>query len=224
MKLNNEKISRYVQFILDKIDDNFTNEDLDSIFELSLSCDKTEDLSEIELFNNLEILYLTNAHISESLLLTLIRKGTIRDIVFDNCIISEPMLIGKLKLKSLSLVNCQIDDLLFINAIETLEELELVKVKVSLKQINNLKKLKNLQISYSIIDDLGEGFNLPEIEELALDNTNVVDFSFVNNLKKLKKVSVDSEQYYFNLKYLQGQKFEVFNEGIVSFEGGDYNA
>ena len=84
-----------------------------------------------------------------------------------------------------------------------------------------LNKLKYLQISYSNIID-NDSLNDSLLEEIYIDNTNINDFNFLNNLSNLKRVSIDETQYNSNKELfnnLTKKNILVMNENMVEFGG-----
>ena len=87
-----------------------------------------------------------------------------------------------------------------------------------------LNHLKYLQISYSNIIDNAE-LNINTLEELYIDNTNINNFSFLNSLLHLKRISIDENQYVNSKKLfcnLMNRNILVLNENMVEF-GGENN-
>ena len=87
-----------------------------------------------------------------------------------------------------------------------------------------LNHLKYLQISYSNITD-NVDLNINSLEELYIDNTNISSFYFLNNLSKLKRISLDENQYNDNKELfnnLMQKNILILNENMVEF-GGDSN-
>ena len=92
--------------------------------------------------------------------------------------------------------------------------------------VAKLKKLNYLQLSYSTILDI-DIINLPELNELHIDNTNIYDVSVISKLYKLERLGISEEQYLENKDYyinLSQKGIRVLNENIVSFnEESDIN-
>ena len=124
----------------------------------------------------------------------------------------------------MSLINCKIESYAFVNVFESLEELTIINGKIELKKINMLKNLKYLQLSYSNITD-NVNLNINELKELYIDNTNINNFNFLNNLLSLKRISIDVYQYNNNKNIfdsLMKNNILVLNENMVEF-GGESN-
>nr|MCR4581309.1 hypothetical protein [Bacilli bacterium] len=68
--------------------------------------------------------------------------------------------------------------------------------------------------------------NINTIEELYIDNTNITNFDFINNLTSLKRLSIDENQYNNNKELfnkLMNNNILILNENFGGF-GGDSNA
>ena len=144
------------------------------------------------------------------------------EIVFENCHFEKVELMCSLNLKSLSLINCEIQDYTFINVLENLEELTIINGNIAIDKINKLDKLKYLQISYSNVTDNIE-LDISSLIELYIDNTNISDFNFVTKLNNLKTISIDGYQYNNNKELFNNlirNNILVLNESIGEF-GGD---
>ncbi|MGM9877823.1 MAG: hypothetical protein ACI33S_04150 [Bacilli bacterium] len=194
MRLKNKSISNYSKYKLSKIDDSFSIHELDRIDELVInnkiieSDNETFSFYELYDFNNLEKLTLRFFDIEEEYIIVLNYFKKLKDIVFDNCNIFS---IGKLKdLDSLSLINCKFD----FNSMnmKSLKNLTIINSKIDLNSINEFTSLKYLNISYCTLDG---NLKLQELEDLHIDNTNILDFSFLKELINLKSLTIDTYQY-----------------------------
>lgn len=234
INIPNQSLANYVMFKLDKIENQFTIEELTQITEITLNYNEIkEDNEEINLeilnyFTNLKDLTLLNFSISNLDFDTFLGLTKLYSLKLINCTFENPILIAGLNLTKLSLMNCNIEDCKFIYTIETLKKLTITKSIVSLKQLSKLKNLEYLKLSFSTIIDIEEQLNLPNLEELTVDNTNLKDLSFINNLTNLSTLSIDETQYSTNINIIQSLKarnIKIMNEEIVEFNlGGDYNA
>lgn len=229
ININNNNLANYVMFKLDKLENSFTEQELNQIKEIVIDYkEETEDsyisLEELLKFKKLESLTLRNGYIYNDNYEILLALVCLNSLTFENCEFENADLISSLKLKSLSLINCKIESYLFISLLNNLNELTIIKGKVEISKINLLKDLKYLQLSYSRILD-NTALTLNNLEELYLDNTNITDFSFLNNLANLQKISIDENQYNSNkvlFDKLVKNDILVLNEGITEF-GGDIN-
>ena len=229
INIENQNLANYIMFKLDKINNGFTEKELNSLIEVVIDYnDETASsfifLEELSKLKNLKTITLRNGYIFNDNYNIFLKLNNLSEFVFENCEFENADLIASLKLKSLSLINCKIENYSFINIFENLEELSIINGIIEIKKINNLKHLKYLQISYSkIIDDVD--LNIQQISELYIDNTNILNFAFLNNLLNLKKISIDENQYTDNKELFNNmtkRKIIVLNENMVEF-GGENN-
>lgn len=223
INIKNENLADYVMFRLDKIDNEFTSDELKQITEVVIDycIYKNFSLSELLIFENLRMITIRNGYICNSDYTILFKLNNLNKIVFENCEFENTNLVASLPLKSLSLINCKIDNYSFVSIIKNLEELSIVNGIVELSKINMLKNLKYLQISYSNIVDNVE-LNINGLNELHIDNTNINNFSFLHHLTNLKKISIDENQYINNLKIfdnLMKKEILILNENMSEFGG-----
>ena len=153
--IKNENIANYVMFILDKLDNKFTEEELNTITEITIDYEEILEnnsiLKELLLFRNLNTLNLRNAYIYNDDYNYLLNLDKLNNLYLDRCKFENADLIASLKLKSLSLINCEINNYLFVNLLTELEELTIINGEVDIDNINKLTKLNYLQLSYSNI-------------------------------------------------------------------------
>lgn len=229
ININNNSLANYVMFKLDKLENNFTEQELDQIKEIVLDY-KDEDegnyifLEELLKFKKLESLTLRNSYIYNDNYEIFLSLVYLTNLTFENCEFQNADLISSLRLDSLSLINCKIENYLFISLLNNLKELTVINGKVEISKINLLNDLKYLQLSYSNVLDNTE-LTINSLEELYLDNTNIINFNFIKSLPKLKKISIDEKQYNNNKVFfseLMKNNILVLNEGMAEF-GGDIN-
>lgn len=229
INIENENLANYIMFKLDKIDNGFTEEDLKKITEVVIDYNNETDssfvfLEELLKLPKLETLTLRNAYIFNDNYNIFLKLSNLSEFVFEKCEFENADLIASLKLKSLSLINCEIESYSFVSTFENLEELTIVNGRIEIKKINMLKNLKYLQLSYSnIIDD--DNPNTSNVEELYIDNTNIKDFNFLDNFLHLRRISIDENQYKKNKELfnnLMKKNILVLNENMVEF-GGEEN-
>jgi hypothetical protein len=226
IRINNDNLANYAMFKLDKLENEFTEEELNSIEEITINYEDETDssfvfLEELLKFKRLKSLTLRNGFIANDNYNIFIKLSNLREIVFDNCEFEEAIYIKKLNLKSLSFYNCKIFDYSFVNNFNNLEKLTITNGNLIINKINKLTNLKYLQISYSnILDD--EDISINRLEELYIDNTNINSFDFLNNLNNLKRISIDSKQYKNNKELfdnLSQKGILVLNENMDEFRG-----
>ena len=229
--IKNENIANYVMFVLDKLDNEFTEEELNTITEITIDyediLENNSILKELLLFRNLNTLNLRNAFIYNDDYNYLLNLEKLNNLYLDRCKFENADLIASLKLKSLSLINCEINNYLFVNLLTELEELTIINGEVDIDNINKLTKLNYLQLSYSNILGNELVIKLDNLKELYVDNTNIRNLTFTNDLLNLNRLSIDEFQYKYNnqfIKQLRNRNISIYNENIVEFLGDDYEA
>lgn len=229
--IKNENIANYVMFVLDKLENEFTEEELNTITEITIDyediLENNSILKELLLFRNLNTLNLRNAFIYNDDYNYLLNLEKLNDLYLDRCKFENADLIASLKLKSLSLINCEINNYLFVNLLIELEELTIINGEVDIDNINKLTKLNYLQLSYSNILGNELVIKLDNLKELYVDNTNIRNLTFTNDLLNLNRLSIDEFQYKYNIeliKQLRNRNISIYNENMVEFLGDDYEA
>lgn len=229
VNIENENLANYIMFKLDKLDNGFTELELNQITEVVIDYNDEVDssfsfLEELLKLKNLKAITLRNGYIFNDNFNIFLNLNTLSDFTFENCEFENADLIASLKLKSLSLINCKIENYAFISIFESLEQITIINGTIEFGKINILKKIKYLQVSYSnIIDNIELSINT--LEELYIDNTNISSFSFLNSLPNLKRLSIDEKQYNVNKNLfdkLINNNILVLNENMVEF-GGENN-
>lgn len=229
INIENENLSNYIMFKLDKIDNGFTEEELNKITEVVIDYNNESDssfvfLKELLKLKNLKTITLRNGYIFNDNYNIFLTLNNLSEFVFENCEFENADLIASFKFKSLSLINCKIESYSFVNIIENLEELTIINGTIEMAKLNMLNHLKYLQISYSNITDNVQ-LNINTLEELYIDNTNLNNFNFLNSLLHLKRISIDEKQYNNNKELFNNlikKNILVLNENMVEF-GGENN-
>lgn len=227
--IKNENIANYVMFVLDKLDNEFTEEELNTITEITIDYEEILEnnsiLKELLLFRNLNTLNLRNAFIYNDDYNYLLNLEKLNNLYLERCKFENADLIASLKLKSLSLINCEINNYLFVNLLTELEELTIINGEVNIDNINKLTKLNYLQLSYSNILGNELVIKLDNLKELYVDNTNIRNLTFTNDLLNLNRLSIDEFQYKYNnqfIKQLRNRNISIYNENMVEFLGDNY--
>ena len=229
MSIENENLANYIMFKLDKVDNGFTEEELNQITEVVIDYNNESEsgfvfLEELLKLKNLKSITLRNGYIFNDNYNIFLNLNHLSEFVFENCEFENANLISSLKLKVLSLINCKIESYAFINVFDSLEELTIINGKIEMGKINMLKNLKYLQLSYSnVVDNFDLNINM--LEELYIDNTNIHHFNFLNNLLKLKRISIDETQYNNDKELFNNlikKNILILNENMIEF-GGEKN-
>lgn len=225
--INNKNIADYVMFKLDKLENTFNNYELAKINELTLEDIQNNNIlpfDDILLFQNLNSLNIKNYYIYNDDYNYLLKLTKLENISFENCEFENANLIASLQLKSLSLINCKINNYSFISILKTLEQLSLINGTIDINTINTLINLNYLQLSYSKILDPNTNINLQKLKELYIDNTNIIDLTFINNLNSLKRLSIDENQFKTNrilIHNIIAKNIIVLNENMTEFGDGN---
>ena len=217
INIEDKAISNYLEFKLDKDNNNFTKEELDKITELVIDLEES-NINNIKLLTNISDLTIRNGFISNNDFKYILNLRNLSSICFENCEIENADLIAALDISLLELINCNLNNYNFINIMDKLCELTIINGNVSMERINKIKNLKYLQLSYSYIND-NIILNNRNIEELYIDNTNISDLSFIKNLNKLKRLSIDNKQYLNNKDLIDSLKIDVYEENMILVSG-----
>ena len=223
MRIESFNLSNYIMFKLNKIDNEFNEEELNKIDEVIISSE--DSLYDASLFNNLSDLTICDKFIENSFFKILFNLKNLKSINFTRCEFENADLISSLNISNLDLVNCNINNYKFIYIMSDLVSLTIVNGEIDFDLINRLKLLKYLNVSYSDISNDRAYLKLNDLEKLYINNTSISNFSYLTNLINLKLLSVDEKQYKNNLDIINKFKkrnVAILSEGILSFEGDTY--
>lgn len=224
IKFDNETLTNYLKFKLDKIEDEFTFDELSKIDELFLDYqEEAVDLRVLDNFKNLKRIELINFYVSNEDIDIMQKLNELEDITFDRCKFEYANNIAKLHLYGLSLINCDLNNYDFVYEMKDLKELSLIHVDVDINKLNTLSNLTHLQLSYSNLSN--EMININTLEEVYIDNTNINNFEFVKDLPKLRILSISEDEYLNNKELVNSlikNNIEVLKEGIIRLEGDTY--
>lgn len=223
MRIESFNLSNYIMFKLNKIDNEFNEEELNKIDEVIISSE--DSLYDASLFNNLCDLTICDKFIENSFFKILFNLKNLKSINFTRCEFENADLISSLNVSNLDLVNCNINNYKFIYIMSDLVSLTVVNGEIDFDLINRLKLLKYLNVSYSDISNDRAYLKLNDLEKLYINNTSISNFSYLINLINLKLLSVDEKQYKNNLDIinkLKKRNVAILSEGILSFEGDTY--
>ena len=223
MRIESFNLSNYIMFKLNKIDNEFNEEELNKIDEVIISSE--DSLADASLFNNLSDLTICDKFIENSFFKILFNLKNLKSINFTRCEFENADLISSLNVSNLDLVNCNINNYKFIYIMSDLVSLTVVNGEIDFDLINKLRLLKYLNVSYSDISNDRAYLKLNDLEKLYINNTSISNFSYLINLINLKLLSVDEKQYENNLDVinkLKERNVDILSEGILSFEGDTY--
>ena len=223
MRIESFNLSNYIMFKLNKIDNEFNEEELNKIDEVIISSE--DSLADASLFNNLSDLTICDKFIENSFFKILFNLKNLKSINFTRCEFENADLISSLNVSNLDLVDCNINNYKFIYIMSDLVSLTVVNGEIDFDLINRLKLLKYLNVSYSDISNDRAYLKLNDLEKLYINNTSISNFSYLINLINLKLLSVDEKQYKNNLDIinkLKERNVDILSEGMLSFEGDTY--
>ena len=196
--------------ISDKDDENkriyMTQENIDSVTNLSLENKQIYDISGIEKFKNLETISLNHNNIADISMLS--------------------------ELSNLNLLYIADNKIQSINSLSSLEKLETLTIATNnisdISVVSNLKKLKILRIGDNNISDLTPIRELHNLEQLAIGSNPINDISVIENLTNLnfltvrgtdvKDISVLNNLTGFRVIYLENNKIDNIS-ALEKFKG-----
>ena len=128
IQINNVNLADIIMFKLDKIDNEFTQEELNQITEIVIDLSMEDDsvfviLKEVIKLKQLQLITIRNASFENDDFSYLLQLTNLKGIVFENCEFENADLIASLFVQSLSLINCNIANYSFVNVIPILVEI-----------------------------------------------------------------------------------------------------
>lgn len=193
IEIKSRQLNNYLTYKLDKLEEQYTIEELNQVDELVIDNDENLDISILKYFTNLKTLEIRNIEVNEDILDIILSLKNLTNLKFQLCEIENVSKIKDLNLTSLHLDCSKIENYEFIYELTNLEELTLTSVKIDINKLNNLTNLKYLNISHSICTN--DVLNIEKIEKLYIDNSNIKDIEFTKKLINLKELSLSKEQY-----------------------------
>ena len=142
--IDNSELANYLMFKLDKLENEFSEEELEQIEELVLNpYDINEEYHELDLdvlkyFKNLQTISFSNLLITDFDFENLYKMPNLTSLNFDKCTFENINKIKSLNLLELSIINCDIEDFSFVYGLNTLKSLSILNGNLSLSKINNL--------------------------------------------------------------------------------------
>lgn len=224
--IQNKNIARYVRFMLKKVENEFTEEELKKISEIIIDYNEESvnkiNLEELLLFKNLKSLKIRNGFIDNEYFEIFLNFNKLETIYFEKCVFENDIFIGLLNIVELSLINCDINNYSFIYILNHLKKLSIINGIVDINIINKLGNLNSLELSFSEILNSNKELILNNLNELYIDNTNIVNLSFINKLNNLKELRIDDNQYLKNktlIMQLLENNVKVFDENMLNIVG-----
>ena len=216
IEIKSRQLNNYLTYKLDKLEEQYTEEELKSVDELVIENDNNLDISVLKYFTNLKKLELRNIEINDYILEIILSLNSLENIMFQLCEIEKISKIKELNLIGLHIDCSKIKEYDFVYEMINLQELTLTGVEVDINKLNNLTNLKYLNISHS--NCTNDVLNIKKLEQLYIDNSNIIDISFTEELPNLKELSLSKEQYENKqdlINRLKQKDIEILDYGIM---------
>lgn len=194
-KIDDDKLFKYISFKLNKLDNDFSIEELKRITEVFINLDEMSNdvFNDIIKLKNLESIIIKNGSLYKEDINKLLSLNYLCKLSFDNVFLEE-IDFSKFNIIELTIIKCNINDFSFINKSNAITKLSLVNCDININNFDNLNELDYLDLSGSNVNN---NFNINNItiKELYIDNCNINNLTFINKLINLKRLSIDKEQY-----------------------------
>lgn len=221
IEIKSRQLNNYLTLKLDKLEEQYTEEELSTVEELVIEEDNNLDITVLKHFINLKSLELRNLEINDYILNIILSLKNLINLKFQLCKLEDISKIKELNLLGLHLDCSKINNFDFIYEMINLQELTLTGVEIDINKINNLTNLKYLNISHTTCTN--DVLNIQNLEELYIDNSNIIDISFTQNLANLKVLSLSKEQYENKQEFIQllkNKNIEILDYSIMPL--GDF--
>lgn len=194
IKFNSEQLTNYIGFKLDILENEFTEEQLNSLKELVIDYEYNLELDVLKYFSGLETLEIRNFNIDENTINSILSMKNLSNLSFQLCTFETTDNLDKLNLKELHLDCCKMNDYSFVFSMQNLERLTLSgQENLDILKFNTLTNLKYLNISHTKCSS--DVLNIQSLEELFIDGSNITNLNFIFELPNLKELSLSQEQY-----------------------------
>lgn len=217
IKFNSEQLTNYIGFKLDVLENEFTEEQLNSLKELVIDYEYNLELDVLKYFSGLETLEIRNFNIDENTINSILSMKNLSNLSFQLCTFETTNNLDKLNLKELHLDCCKMNDYSFVFGMQTLERLTLSgQENLDILKVNTLVNLKYLNISHTKCSN--DVLNLKSLEELFIDGSNIINLNFVFELPNLKVLSLSQEQYDGKediIEKIKNRNIEIYDYSIM---------
>ena len=216
IEIKSRQLNNYLTYKLDKLEEEYTEEELKSVNELVIEEDINLDISVLKYFSNLESLELRNIYVDNAIMDIILSLNKLTNIKFQLCKIENASKLKELNLVGLHLDCSKMSDYNFIYEMNELKELTLTGVNVDINRLNELTNLKYLNISHTNCTD--DVLNIGNLEELYIDNSNILNIEFTLKLNNLRVLGLSKEQYENKdelINKLKNKNIEVLDYGIM---------
>ena len=217
IKFNSEQLTNYIGFKLDVLENEFTEEQLNSLKELVIDYEYNLELDVLKYFSGLETLEIRNFNIDENTINSILSMKNLSNLSFQLCTFETTNNLDKLNLKELHLDCCKMNDYSFVFSMQNLERLTLSgQENLDILKVNTLVNLKYLNISHTKCSN--DVLNLKSLEELFIDGSNIMNLNFVFELPNLKVLSLSQEQYDGKediIEKIKNRNIEIYDYSIM---------
>ena len=217
IKFNSEQLTNYIGFKLDIIENEFTEEQLNSLKELVIDYEYNLELDVLKYFSGLETLEIRNFNIDENTINSILSMKNLSNLSFQLCTFETTNNLDKLNLKELHLDCCKMNDYSFVFGMQNLERLTLSgQENLDILKINTLTNLKYLNISHTKCSS--DVLNIQSLEELFIDGSNITNLNFIFELPNLKELSLSQEQYEGKeeiIEKIKNRNIEIYDYSIM---------
>lgn len=217
IKFNSEQLTNYIGFKLDVLENEFTEEQLNSLKELVIDYEYNLELDVLKYFSGLETLEIRNFNIDENTINSILSMKNLSNLSFQLCTFETTNNLDKLNLKELHLDCCKMNDYSFVFSMQNLERLTLSgQENLDILKVNTLVNLKYLNISHTKCSN--DVLNLKSLEELFIDGSNIINLNFVFELPNLKVLSLSQEQYDGKediIEKIKNRNIEIYDYSIM---------
>ena len=227
ISLKNTNVAEFVEMKLDKIENSFSERELNEIMELvydtyTINEEVLEDdLADLKYFKGLKKLYLMNVDISKESAKNIFILPSLEEISFEKVNFLYTDFIANLNVKEISFVNTNIEDYSFFKTMTGLEKVELIGVKeVNLDYFDQYRNLSELDLGYSNILNVDKIKYFYYLNGLAVNDTNIRDLKFLEEFQHLKYVGLDKTQIEENaeiIKMLREKEVEIFIDNMIEY-------
>lgn len=230
IKFGNKSLESFIQFKLNKTNNNFTVKELKSIKTLDLnpididSSYNKVNLEDLKYFPNLKYLTISNMHVDIASFAFILRLEHLVSLTFINSTFQDLSILSNFKLEHIGFINSNLEDLGIINRVKSLKELTLINYKdIDLSYFINLN-LISLELSNSTVKNENGIGELSNLSKLIVCNTNIMNLNFLNKLKKLKELYITKTQYIANkiiINNLVKNKVSVYIDNNILINKGE---
>lgn len=222
MKIVNKDLALYLGFKLNKIGNEFSEEELSKLKELSFNQLNSfgeyveVDIDVLKYTKNLNNLEFRNFEITDNILEEIKNINTLNVLSFKHCIIDDFNKIGEINVDNLSITNnIKLNTNFLIG--KQYERLCLNDSDyLDIQNMQDMNELTFLSISNSNVINSDCLKKLTGLNSLFIQNTNIDDISFLLELPNLKEVGIDRELYENNNEII----FELEERGVVFLDNG----